>query len=119
MAIYAYTFASLPVLVHTHLNVPVSCFSVYKSSDRRLDGCGTPVVQFRHQKLYKNLKSVFVEVVYLSMGYQGQFLGVQNPSEILKTLQNPAKNNPIAKTEKFAECRTPSTQDIRKKAVEF
>jgi hypothetical protein len=53
------------------------------------------------------------------MGYQGQFLGVQNPSEILKTLQNPAKNNPIVKTEKFAECRTPSTQDIRKKAVEF
>ena len=43
-------------------------------------------------------------------------LGVQPPTpEIPKALQNRAKLNPTVKTVKFAESRTPKTQNIRKK----
>ena len=43
--------------------------------------------------------------------------GVQTPPppEILKTLQNRAKLNPIVKTVKIAEFRMPTLQDVRKK----
>ena len=41
--------------------------------------------------------------------------GVQPPSEILKALQNRAKLNPIVKTVKIAEFRTPTHQGVRKK----
>jgi len=32
-----------------------------------MDGSGTPVIQFRHQKLVKRLHSVCIEVVYISV----------------------------------------------------
>jgi len=42
------------------------------------------------------------------------------PLEIPKALQNRAKLNPIVKTVKIAENRTPASQDVRKKkAVKF
>jgi len=43
-------------------------------------------------------------------------LGCSNPApEIVKALQNHAKLNPIVKTVKIAEFRTPTYQDARKK----
>jgi len=41
------------------------------------------------------------------------------PPEIRKALQNRTKLNPIVKTIKNAEVRTPTHQDVRKKAVKF
>jgi len=38
-----------------------------------------------------------------------------NPPEIPKALQNHAKPNPILKTVKIVEFRTPTPQDVRKK----
>ena len=38
-----------------------------------------------------------------------------SPPEILKAIQNRAKLNPIVKTDKIAEFRTLTPQDVRKK----
>ena len=92
VAIYAYTFASY---ASDNTYAPQNFCHI---SDRRMGGCGTPVVQFRHQKLINRLHSEFVEVVYLSVAYRGEFWSVQTPSEIPKALQNRAKTNPIVKT---------------------
>ena len=48
-------------------------------------------------------------------------LGCSNPPppEILKAPKNRAKLNPIVKTVKNAEFRTPTHQDVRKKGVKF
>ena len=42
-------------------------------------------------------------------------MGCSTPQKILKALQNRAKLNPIVKTLKIAEFRTPTPQDVRKK----
>jgi len=105
----------MPLLVHTHLNYSVSYCSVYNISDRRMDGCGKLLIEFRDQKLINRLHSVRVEVVYLSVAYRGEFWGVQTPSEIPKALQNRAKFNTIGKLLNIAEFRTPTPQDVREK----
>jgi len=47
-------------------------------------------------------------------------VGVQTPSpEIPKVLQNRAKLNPIVKTVKIAEFRTPTSQDVQEKSSKF
>ena len=49
-----------------------------------------------------------------TVAYRGG-VGGFNPPEILKALQNRAKLNPIVKTVKIAEFRTPTHQDVRKR----
>jgi len=52
-----------------------------------------------------------------SVAYRRGVWVFQTPNpQIPKTLQNRAKLNPIVKT---AEFRTPTPQDVRKKAVKF
>jgi len=41
------------------------------------------------------------------------------PPEIPKAVQNRVKLNPIVKTVKIAEFRTPTPHDVRKKEVKF
>ena len=52
-----------------------------------------------------------------TVAYRGGFWGVQTqpPPEILKALQNHAKLNPIVKTVKITEFRTPTPQDVQRK----
>ena len=45
---------------------------------------------------------------------RGGVLGGSNSPEIPKAFQNRAKLNPIVKTVKIAEFRTPTPQDVRK-----
>ena len=59
-------------------------------------------------------KCNFGLLVWIS-GVPRGVMGCSTPQKILKALQNRAKLNPIVKTLKIAEFRTPTPQDVRKK----
>jgi len=59
---------------------------------------------------------IFLKSVVLDSGLPREGWGFNHPPpEIRKALQNRAKLNPIVKTVKNPEFRTPTPQDVRKK----
>ena len=73
-------------------------------------------------RLFARLRSAWHSYTYFSywiptigVPRMGGIWGVYPPPEIPKALQNRAKLNPIVKTVKIAEFRTPTPQDVRKK----
>ena len=68
---------------------------------------------------YENINKyrTYAKVLWTAVAYQGGAAGVFKlpPPEIPKAFHNRAKLNPIVKTVKIAEFKTPTNQDIRKK----